>query len=123
MSCAAASYMRSGADLRIRRHARHTQEVLHRTRGVAGLLLGFTLLVHAGREALGQIGAHSRRSAPRQLARLHEGGLRLVELVLVEVRLRDDGPRDALLGDIDRRLPRQESPRDTVIARGRSLAA
>ena len=55
MSCAAASYSRGGADLRVRRHARHAQEILDGAGAVAALLLRLALLVDGGGEALGEV--------------------------------------------------------------------
>src|SRR6202035_285586 len=86
--------LRVGADLRLRRHAPDAQEILHRAAGIPGLLLRLALLVYAGRQALGEIGAHLCILAG-ELARLQERGLRLGIIALVEARLRDDRPRDA----------------------------
>ncbi len=52
-----------------------------------------------------------------ELTRLDEGRLRLIEFALVEVRLRNDRPRNALLRRIDRRLPRQDRLRERDGAR------
>ena len=52
-----------------------------------------------------------------ELARLHERGLRLVERAEVVVRLRDDRPRDALLGRVHRRLAREHHLRHLDRAR------
>src|SRR5438874_8744307 len=95
------------AGLRLGRHSRDAQEILHRAAGIARLLLRFALLVYAGGEPLGEIRAELVVLAG-ETARLQECRLRLVVLALIEVRLRNDRPGDALLGEIDRRLPRQD---------------
>src|SRR6266699_4672876 len=95
------------AGLRLGRHSRDAQEILHRAAGIARLLLRFALLVYAGGEPLGEIRAELVVLAGES-ARLQECRLRLVVLALIEVRLRNDRPGDALLGEIDRRLPRQD---------------
>ena len=59
-------------------------EILHRPARIPRLLLRLALLVYAGSEPLGEIGAHLVVLAG-ELARLHERGLRLVILALIEV--------------------------------------
>src|SRR5438105_2273670 len=95
------------AGLRLGRHSRDAQEILHRAAGIARLLLRFAFLVYTGGEPLGEIRAELVVLAGER-ARLQECRLRLVVLALIEVRLRNDRPGDALLGEIDRGLPRQD---------------
>src|SRR5438477_2305060 len=91
------------AGLRLGRHSRDAQEILHRAAGIARLLLRFALLVYAGGEPLGEFRAELV-VLPGYTARLQECRLRLVVLALIEVRLRNDRPGDALLGEIDRTI-------------------
>ena len=99
--------IRIRAHLRGGRHFRHAQEILHRAAAVAGLVLLFPLLVDRGREPLDD-------DAPLGIVRRHQrlrrtvARLGLVEIPLFEIGVRDHGPRDALLGGIDRGLPCQQ---------------
>ena len=109
--CAPASYSACDGDLGRARHLRDAQEVVDRAGGVAGFLLGLGLAVHRRGDALGEIGAHLvvRR---QQVARRDVALLGLGELQQVEVRLADDGVRDAPLRRVGRRLVRQHQVRD-----------
>src|SRR5256885_5544061 len=108
--------LRIGADLRFRGHAPDAQEILHRPAAIPGLLLRLAFLVYAGGEALGEIRAHLVILAGER-ARLQERGFRLGIIALVEARLRDDRPRDALLRAIHRRLARENRTADPDRAR------
>ena len=98
-------------DLRSARDLRDAQEVVDRAETVARLLLGFALAIHGRGDAFGEIRAHLvvRR---QQVARGDVALLRFGELQQIEVRLADDGVRDAALGLIGRRLVRQHQVRD-----------
>ena len=99
--------IRTRPSLRGGRQGRHAQEIIHRGRIVAGLALLFALLIDRCRQALdyhralGVVGGH-------QSLRVGIGGLRLVEHALIEVRIADHRPCDALLGGVHGGLARQQ---------------